>query len=125
MTDVARLRLRVMLGLPINSWLRFFALGFVAGALMRLTAIPPLALLGVFEMIAAAAGLVVVASYARLYRRREWTTLLVRGRRMARTLGEQCYRLGRIPAAMFVRANRPPLRNDADSAQAFARQQFP
>lgn len=71
-----------MLGLPLIEWMRFFACAFVAGFLLLLIPYGPMSILAVFEMIAAAAGLLVVATYARSYEPFAWRRVLVRARRL-------------------------------------------
>ena len=73
-----------MLGMPIGGWLRFFTGGFVAGALLLLVPFKPMAFLAAFIMVAAAAGIVMVTVYARLYARASWLRGAVRVRRIAR-----------------------------------------
>lgn len=70
-----------MLGMPLIEWMRFFACAFVAGFLLFLIPYGPMSILAVFEMTAAAAGLVVVATYARSYEPFAWRRALVRARR--------------------------------------------
>jgi len=73
-----------MLGLPIGGWLRFFVGGLVAGALLLLVPFKPMAFLAAFVMVAAGAGIVLVAIYARLYARASWLRVAVRARRLTR-----------------------------------------
>lgn len=73
-----------MLGLPIAAWLRFFTGGLIAGALLLLVPFKPMAFLAAFVMVAAGAGIVTVAVYARLYARASWRRVAVRARRFAR-----------------------------------------
>jgi hypothetical protein len=88
-----------MLGLPVTAWLRFFAGGFAAGALLLLVPIKPLPAIGVFEMITAAAGLVVVSTYARYFAPVAWRRLRVRARRTRRALGRVARSLQARPAS--------------------------
>ncbi len=71
-----------MLGLPVIEWARFFACAFGAGVLLFLIPYGPMSIIAVFEMAAAAAGLVLVAIYARCYEPWAWRRLLVRARRL-------------------------------------------
>jgi hypothetical protein len=71
-----------MLGLPVIEWVRFFACAFGAGVLLFLIPYGPMSIIAVFEMAAAAAGLVLVAIYARCYEPWAWRRLLVQTRRL-------------------------------------------
>ncbi len=75
-----------MLGLPVTGWLRFFAGGFAAGALLLLVPIKPLPAIGVFEMVTAAAGFAMVLTYTRRYAPGSWQRLRVHARRTGRAL---------------------------------------
>lgn len=74
----------LMLGLPIGGWLCFFASGLVAGALLLFVPFKPMPFLAVFVMVAAGAGILIVAVYAWLYARPSWLRMAVRARRFAR-----------------------------------------
>jgi len=73
-----------MLGLPLIEWMRFFACSFVAGFLLFLIPYGPMSIVAIFEMVAAAAGLLVVAIYTKSYEPWAWRRLLVRARRFRR-----------------------------------------
>jgi len=78
-----------MLGLPIAGWLRFFGAGLVAGLLLLFIPFKPMGYLAAFVVLAATAGIVTVAVYARLYARPSWLRLHARARRFARTWRRQ------------------------------------
>ena len=71
-----------MLGLPVIAWARFFACAFGAGVLLLLIPYGPMSIIAVLEMAVAAAGLVLVAIYARCYEPWAWRRLRVRARRL-------------------------------------------
>lgn len=73
-----------MLGLPVNSWMRFYLCGFVAGLLLCSVRFGPMLALGIFEMILAVCGILVVAMYTRYYLPRQWRRWLVSVRRILR-----------------------------------------
>ena len=75
-----------MLGLPINSWLRFYICGFLAGVLLCSVRFGPMIALGTVAMILAICGLVFVATYTRYYSPRQWRQWMVALRRTARTV---------------------------------------
>ncbi len=75
-----------MLGVPLIEWMRFFACGFVAGLLLFAIPYGPMSIVAVFEMVAAAAGLLVVAIYARSFEPWAWRRLIVQARRFRRAL---------------------------------------
>ncbi|NDP41392.1 MAG: hypothetical protein GZ089_01530 [Aromatoleum sp.] len=106
-----------MLGLPVNSWMRFFAYGLIAGALLRLVPFPPVAALGAFEMGVGMAGLILVATYARAYRRWAWRRMLARARRGRRRF-LACAR--RLHVALLVPANRSHQGDDSDTRLRFS-----
>jgi len=95
-----------MLGVPLRGWLGFFGAGLVAGALLLLFPFRPMGELAAFVMIAAAAGIVTVATYARLYARRSWLRIGVRVRRMRR-LWQRQGELTRLRARV-IREGWPP-----------------
>jgi hypothetical protein len=69
-----------MLGLPINSWVRFFVYGSVAGFLLWFLPIKPIAQLGFLVMLLGLAGVAVVAIYARTFLPWTWRRWLVMSR---------------------------------------------
>jgi hypothetical protein len=75
-----------MLGLPLVEWMRFFACSFAVGLLLLLIPYGPMSIVAVFEMVAAAAGLVVVAIYARSYEPWVWQRWLAQAQRFRQSL---------------------------------------
>jgi hypothetical protein len=78
-----------MLGLSLGGWLRFFGAGLVAGALLLFIPFKPMGYLAAFVMLAAAAGILIVVVYARLYARVWWLRCGVRVRRVERAWRRQ------------------------------------
>ena len=75
-----------MLGMPVEGWLRFFACGLAAGALVLFAVpAPPVTFLAAFVMGASCAGLLFVAVYARLYAPYRSMRVGVRLRRFSRS----------------------------------------
>jgi len=96
-----------MLGVPLIEWMRFFACGFVGGFLLFLIPYGPMSIVAVFEMVAAAAGLLVVAIYARSFEPLAWRRLIVRARRYRRALAR--FLLPGVAAPAKVTASTYPL----------------
>jgi hypothetical protein len=71
----------MMLGFAINSWMRFFVLGLLAGGLLGIVSYEPIAILGRFAAVAAFFGLILTAIYMRSYAPWAWRRLMVRARR--------------------------------------------
>ena len=71
----------MMLGFAIANWIRFFALGLVAGALLGIVSYEPIAVLGRFAAIASFLGLILTVIYMRSYKPWAWRRLVVRARR--------------------------------------------
>ncbi len=103
----ARFTVTSMLGVPLIEWMRFFACGFVGGFLLFLIPYGPMSIVAVFEMVAAAAGLLVVAIYARSFEPLAWRRLIVRARRYRRALAR--FLLPGVAAPAKVTASTYPL----------------
>ena len=75
-----------MLGLPVMSWMRFFAFGFAAGLALFSIRFGPIPLLALIVMAMGLCGMLLVTIYTRYYAPREWRRWGAKRRRFVQTM---------------------------------------